>query len=475
MALIIDSPQGAVTKLDVAEVGDVQFNFSLDQVMFKVDGNSLVIVLDGKTVVLENFYTEAGEPAVQNFVFVTGEEVTADLFSEMVSRQADTDMETAANQSAQGSGSGVYQDGHGTLLGGVTNMFNPAPSTPPAPDEGDGGGSGTPDPLVDASFYSGEGDGTDTVVPGVDLHYTADSSWGMYFAVNQGSAGVDATGDRTFIFGKNETHESYTGGDGTDTLTLTDGNDVLMLENDGVLPSGHLGVEGIEVIHAGAGNDVIDLTGSEHTYGDVTVYGEDGVDIIWGNAGNDLLNGGAGNDSLVGGLGNDTIYGEDGSDKIKGGQGDDALYGGTGSDTVYGGSGSDHIDLGAGNDRVNAGTGDHDQITLGDGADTVVINQSSLTGDWDGSLVSVLDFHAGEDVLDLSGLKVLDVETGSDYTALFVADDTDATNSTWVMLHGVDNSDLASIVDAGSYAHATTSVPDASEYLQQHLANTDFS
>ena len=54
------------------------------------------------------------------------------------------------------------------------------------------------------------------------------------------------------------------------------------------------------------------------------------------NFGNDSLSGGVGDDMLLAGNGNDRAGGDDGNDAVVGGVGDDGLGGGTGHDIILG-------------------------------------------------------------------------------------------------------------------------------------------
>ena len=50
-----------------------------------------------------------------------------------------------------------------------------------------------------------------------------------------------------------------------------------------------------------------------------------------------------------------TVYGDEGDNIIVGGSGDDTIEAGAGNDTIEGGDGDDTIEAGAGNDRWKAG------------------------------------------------------------------------------------------------------------------------
>jgi hypothetical protein len=86
------------------------------------------------------------------------------------------------------------------------------------------------------------------------------------------------------------------------------------------------------MIDGGFGDDVVDLTSKRYSYGDVTVKGGAGDDVLWTNTGDDLLDGGAGDDELAGGAGNDVyVHGTDG--------GHDLIAETAGQDTIRFGAG----------------------------------------------------------------------------------------------------------------------------------------
>lgn len=132
----------------------------------------------------------------------------------------------------------------------------------------------------------------------------------------------------------NINNSSYDGGDGEDTLLLSSLGDFLTITND----FGVQLVKNIEVFFAGNGGDVINLADSDIVYGDVTILGGGGDDILWGNVGNDSINGSSGNDIIDGGPGWDDLVGGTGNDQIFGGEGDDVLQGNDGDDILYGGT-----------------------------------------------------------------------------------------------------------------------------------------
>jgi hypothetical protein len=91
-------------------------------------------------------------------------------------------------------------------------------------------------------------------------------------------------------------------------------------------------------------------------FGNDTLTGTPGADLMLGGFGFDTLNGLDGNDLLCGGItGGDTLNGGAGDDTLNGGAGDDTLIGGIGFDTLNGGPGEDILTGGFGPDRFSGG------------------------------------------------------------------------------------------------------------------------
>ncbi len=208
------------------------------------------------------------------------------------------------------------------------------------------------------------GTGADHVEAGAGndtIFAQADGTWPGYAARNTN------TGEKVTLKGKNSFHDTYDGGDGYDTLHLTDGSDALFLDNsfspfeDGVKKAR---LADIEEIDAGAGDDIVDLTSYKYFLDDISVHGGDGNDTIWTSSGDDTIHGDSGNDSIYAAHGDDTVYGGDGVDVIYGAEGNDILQGGEGADSLYGQSGNDTLWFDAA-DKV---------IDGGDGIDTVMVD-----------------------------------------------------------------------------------------------------
>lgn len=191
------------------------------------------------------------------------------------------------------------------------------------------------------------------------------------------------TGESVSLRGRRRSDDVFAGGDGVDTLLGSGGADAI-LRFDLLVPPGGLSerIIGIEVIDAGRGSDLVDLTGPT-SYGPVTVYGGAGSDVIWSSDGDDLLYGGSGYDRIHGGDGNDYIAGEGGGDWLFGGAGNDLLAGDTGADWLFdlegsnllwGREGRDNLYDGSGN-ALLIGDAGNDRITLGGGRDVIAFNR----------------------------------------------------------------------------------------------------
>lgn len=172
----------------------------------------------------------------------------------------------------------------------------------------------------------------------------------------------------------NVNYEFYDGLNGIDTLFMSNLGDVLLMDDP---VTGNQMATNMEVFFAGAGADIINLSSSNYTLGDITIDGGASNDIIWSNAGDDTLNGREGNDQIHGGPGNDTIQGGSGNgfnshdDILDGGLGDDTLYGEDGNDILIGGGGTNLLNGGAGNDlyMMSFFAVSHDTVDLSSGFD----------------------------------------------------------------------------------------------------------
>ena len=170
------------------------------------------------------------------------------------------------------------------------------------------------------------------------------------FAEHWGTPTSSGTFEQADIGGNFFSVDRLIGGSGRDTLegSHSSNGDAIFLDL-GEFSTARLA--GIEIIDGNGGDDVIDLTSQRFDYGDVTLLGEDGNDVLWSNNGRDTLIGGAGSDRANGGPGADSINGGAGADFLAGAASNDRLNGGAGNDVVAGGGGNDTLTGGAGTDR----------------------------------------------------------------------------------------------------------------------------
>jgi len=255
------------------------------------------------------------------------------------------------------------------------------------------------------------GGGNDT------LQFHRDDTWSGWWRSNRrnaGSPGYSGSGESVRIRGMGQSQDVFNGGEGMDTLVGTGGADAILLDDNrsGALQSGPR-LSGIEIIDAGGGDDVVDLTSRRYSYGDVTIDGGSGNDVIWSSEGNDVLLGGSGNDRMDGGTGKDYLYGGSGNDTLYGGWMEDILQGGSGNDYLQdrspsasnvldGGSGNDVLEDRGGKTLFIGGAGD-DEIRLGGGRDIIAYNR----GDGRDTIVAG---QGGDATLSLgSGIRVQDL------------------------------------------------------------------
>ncbi len=253
------------------------------------------------------------------------------------------------------------------------------------------------------------GDGADILDGGAGddlLNYSTDWTWPGYNAVDAGNGpGKPGSGTTASLLNKSSNHDLFDGGDGVDTLVGSDNAEALFLDDQISPQGGTARIANIEVIDMAGGDDVVDLTSGTKTYGDVTILGGAGNDVVWSSLGNDSLSGGTGNDTLRGGWGNDHLTGDDGNDRLYGGADDDTLEGGAGADVLDGGSGTDEASY-AGSDAgvtVNLATGTG---VGGDAQGDTLTGIENVTGSsYDNSLTgnsgdNILVGGSGDDTLD---------------------------------------------------------------------------
>jgi Ca2+-binding RTX toxin-like protein len=217
---------------------------------------------------------------------------------------------------------------------------------------------------------------------------------------------------------------------GVDTITAgTAGSNAVFALDGG--PRAQVTVAGAPslVVSLGPGDDAFHASGvgsGSPLALDITVYGDDGNDVLQGGMGNDTLHGGAGDDifqtaeiadgadvydggegfdtmdysrraaalsislddiandgeagegdnvmltveCIIGGSGDDVITGGPGNDELHGGPGNDIIHGGGGDDTIYGEAGDDTLYGDDGDDTIYGDDG-NDTIYGGPGNDTI--------------------------------------------------------------------------------------------------------
>ena len=177
--------------------------------------------------------------------------------------------------------------------------------------------------------FSSDADGVN------DLFFAnAKGVWSNDFAAQHlGDALWSGTEETVALQGKNKLADIFNGSSDTGTLMMTDdaNGDALFVEDIFTALGDRARLSRIDEIRAGAGDDIVDMTGQNYTY--------DGENI--------RIYGGNGNDTLWGGAQCNTLYGDEGNDRLVGASGDDFLIGGAGDDSLHGGGGNDIFCFGA--------------------------------------------------------------------------------------------------------------------------------
>lgn len=286
---------------------------------------------------------------------------------------------------------------------------------------------------------------------------------------------------------KNVNNAIYDGMGGTDTLSMTTLGDVLTLvDGDGVIM-----VKNVEIFNAGDDGDIVNLAHSTVTYGNVTIRGSNGDDLLWSNVGNDTVFGGVGNDIMDGGGGNDLLFGNEDDDYLSGGLGIDGVYGGAGNDTlVYSIDGiwsggytlaslgssvpyASLVNLDGKNQTFDTYDGDLEQdltvheygtdtLILTSGADVLVISDTISPANTFSAPrianIDIIEAGDGDDVVDLSAISHTDVTinggNGDDFLASSDGTDTingDSGNDT--LFGGLGDDTLAGGADNDTYIY----------------------
>ena len=207
----------------------------------------------------------------------------------------------------------------------------------------------------------------------------------MFFQGNTGTASATIsnayTGESFSYSGTyNVNNTSYDGLAGIDTLFMSNIGDVLTIRNG----SGNQTLYNMEVIIAGNGPDVINLSDPSIVLGNITIDGGGDDDLIWGNSGADIIRGRAGNDLIDGGPGDDDLFGYIGinattgldNDILRGGDGMDLLNAGPGFNISFGDEGNDTFEF------VTFSTIANDRFDLfygGTGVDEIFFPDSIVT------------------------------------------------------------------------------------------------
>ena len=171
------------------------------------------------------------------------------------------------------------------------------------------------------------------------LNFYADSTWSgrrNSRRTNAGSPDYDGSGERVSIRGKRQSQDIFNGGAGVDTLVGTSSADAILLDDT---KSSAAADPGRAWSGSRSSTRVPATTWSTSPaavtrYGDVTIDGGSGNDVLWSSSGNDMLLGGAGNDRMDGGAGKDYLFGGSGDDVLDGGNMEDILQGGSGNDSL---------------------------------------------------------------------------------------------------------------------------------------------
>ena len=135
--------------------------------------------------------------------------------------------------------------------------------------------------------------------------------WGsLYQAFNAGNPGHSnqQTGSIISLSGYLQVSETINGNGTSGVLKVTNNHIAIVLDDD---CNSHFTnqnvprISGVSRIELANGDNLVDLTSTRYSVGDITIVGGKDADIIWSSSGNDTLIGGLGKNTLYGGAGKD--------------------------------------------------------------------------------------------------------------------------------------------------------------------------
>ena len=137
--------------------------------------------------------------------------------------------------------------------------------------------------------------------------------------------------------------------------------------------------------------------------GNNVIDGSEGRDRLFGLGGNDTISGGADNDRLFGNSGDDVLVGNTGDDTVRGGSGNDLLVwnNGDGSDLLVGGAGFDTVQVNFNTNLVDNDLANDDVVEIGDTPFGVSLARVEVNGQTEAGLFE-LDIRRSE-VLEVNG------------------------------------------------------------------------
>ena len=139
-----------------------------------------------------------------------------------------------------------------------------------------------------------------------------------------------------------------------------------------------------------------------------------GDDVFVGDANDEFILALAGNDDVSGGDGVDTIEGNTGDDTLSGGAGNDVLAGGGDTDTIFGGAGNDVLSSDRLDEDANWTRGEGEGLSGGEGDDLIYISGEDEATGGDGADLFGV-IATGEDPA-----LITDFEVGVDEIKIYV-------------------------------------------------------
>jgi autotransporter passenger strand-loop-strand repeat protein len=259
------------------------------------------------------------------------------------------------------------------------------------------------------------GNGSDTITAGNGNDYIQAGGGSDTIMVGSGTGGIQL-GDGNDVVNAGAGNQTILLGNGNDSVNLGTGTDFLRLGTGTNTVTGTAGAKTLDLF--GDGTNTVTLSG-----GNELIYGT-GTDTINAGGGNNIISMQGGQDTVTAGNGNNTVQviNASAANSITLGNGTNKVILGTGGATVTVGSGANYIEAFGGTNTIAAGDNSGNVVKADSGVATITLGAGSGTGN--GSSDTFILGNGGGNVTGGWGSNVYQLNGGAWFIATATGSDT---------------------------------------------------